>query len=92
LLLPMAVDTLAPSCRTVRARVPTALSGQHLEVLVEDGDLKDLLTLPQLLDAAPFLTERWVRSMVAADRLPHRKLGRRLLFRLADVEALVEQQ
>lgn len=51
----------------------------------------DLLTMRQLLEAAPWLTERWVRSLVARRELPHYKVGGRLLFKLADVEAVVAQ-
>lgn len=53
-------------------------------------DLNTLRTLPQLLDECPWLTERWVRSMVADGRLPRRKVGKRLLFRLDDLTPLIE--
>lgn len=76
---------------TSRPGSPTALSGQHLEVLVEDGDLKDLLTLPQLIEAAPFLTERWIRRLVSRGDLPHYRLGGRLLFDLGEVQEAVRK-
>jgi hypothetical protein len=48
-------------------------------------------TLHQLLDEVPWLTERWVRSMVADGRLPKRKVGGRLLFHLDDLAQLVAE-
>lgn len=52
---------------------------------------EDIVTLRQLVVARPFLSERWVRSLMATGELrPYSKLGGRLLFRLADVDAVVE--
>jgi hypothetical protein len=50
--------------------------------------------LDQLLEARPFLTERWVRRLVFERRIPFAKLGNgpkaRLIFNLDDVDAMVE--
>lgn len=50
--------------------------------------------LDQLLEARPFLTERWVRRLVFERRIPFAKLGNgpkaRLLFDLVAVDAMVE--
>jgi hypothetical protein len=56
----------------------------------EPADLNELLTLHQLVETCPWLTERWVRSMVADGRLPRRKIGNRLLFRLDDLAPLIQ--
>lgn len=58
------------------------------QATVSDHPVGELLTLPQLLDAVPWLTERWVRSMVFDGRLPRRKVGGRLLFHLDDLAPL----
>jgi hypothetical protein len=53
--------------------------------------MAELMTLTQLLEARPYLTERWVRSMVArrdpGERMPHYKPGGRLLFDPDEVDA-----
>jgi excisionase family DNA binding protein len=51
---------------------------------------RQLMTLPQLLEARPWLTERFVRTLVAERRIPFHKVGRKLIFDLSDVDALVE--
>jgi hypothetical protein len=52
--------------------------------------MSELLTLRQLVETRPYLTERWVRSMVArpdpTQRLPHYKPGGKLLFDPVEVE------
>jgi hypothetical protein len=47
------------------------------------------VTLKQLVEERPYLTERWVRSLVSARKLPHHKLGGRLLFDLDEVDRTV---
>lgn len=47
-----------------------------------------LVTLPQLVEQRPWLTERWVRSLVAARKVPFHKVSGRLLFDPADFDAL----
>lgn len=60
----------------------------------ERRDPESWLRLDQLLEARPWLTERWVRRMVAERRIPFSKVGggpkARLLFNLSDVDAMVE--
>lgn len=52
----------------------------------------DIVTLRQLVDARPFLTVRWVRSLVATgDLKPYSKVGGRLLFSLKAVDAVVAE-
>ena len=48
------------------------------------------LTLKQLLEARPWLTERYVRRLVAERRIRFSKVGERLLFDVADFDRLVE--
>jgi excisionase family DNA binding protein len=48
------------------------------------------VTLKQLLEARPWLTERFVRRLVAERRVPFSKVGERLLFDVADFDELVE--
>lgn len=55
-----------------------------------------LVTLDQLVTARPFLTPRWVRSMVASERpeperFPHYKVGGKLVFDLEEVDAFVRR-
>ncbi len=52
----------------------------------------DLVTLRQTLDAWPWMTERWLRRLVAERRIPFYKLpgSSRLLFDLADLDRLAE--
>lgn len=49
-----------------------------------------LHTLKQTLEARPWLTERWLRVLVYQRRIPYRKVGGRLLFDLADIDALAD--
>lgn len=51
----------------------------------------DIVTLRQLVEARPFLSERWIRSLLSSgDLSAYSRLGGRLLFRLTDVDAVVE--
>lgn len=52
---------------------------------------ENLKTLRQLVVARPFLSERWVRSLVDADRIPHYKLGGKLLFDLDEIDDFVRK-
>lgn len=53
-------------------------------------DSCDWVTLNQLLELRPFLTTRWVRSLLAAGTLQRRKLGGKLIFRPSEIDALIE--
>jgi Helix-turn-helix domain len=49
-------------------------------------ELCDLVTLPQLIEQRPFLSERWVRSLVRAKALPFYKPAGKLLFSLSEID------
>ncbi len=49
-----------------------------------------LATLTQVVEARPWLTERWLRRLVAERRVAYHKCGGRLLFDLDDIDALAE--
>ena len=51
---------------------------------------RDLLTLRQLLDEYGWLSERFVRRLVAERRIPYTKVRGKLLFDPADVDQLAE--
>ncbi len=53
---------------------------------------RQLVTLPQAVEARPWLSERWLRRLVAERRVPFHKMpgSSRLLFDLADLDRLVE--
>ena len=51
---------------------------------------KQFRTLAQTLEERPWLTERYLRRLVAERRIPYHKPGGRLVFDLADIDALVE--
>lgn len=57
--------------------------------------MTNLVRLPQLLEQRTYLTERWVRSMCARsieeDRLPHYRVGGKLVFDLEEVDAFVRR-
>lgn len=57
--------------------------------------MTDLLTLRQLVQARPYLTERWVRSMCGRsevnEKLPHYKPGGKLLFDPDEVDAFLRR-
>jgi hypothetical protein len=57
--------------------------------------MSELLTLRQLVQCRPELTERWVRSMCSrtneAERLPHYKPGGRLLFDPVEVDVFLRR-
>ena len=52
---------------------------------------RQLVTLQQAVEQRPWLTERWLRRLVYERRGPFHKVGNRLVFDLADLDALVEQ-
>lgn len=51
---------------------------------------RSLVTLHQATAARPWLTDRWLRRLVAERRIPFHKVGGRLLFDLADIDNLAE--
>ena len=53
---------------------------------------RPLVTLLQALELRPWLTERWLRRLVAERRVPYTKLpgSSRLLFDLDDLDQLAE--
>jgi hypothetical protein len=52
---------------------------------------RQLVTLQQAVEQRPWLTERWLRRLVYERRVPFHKVGNRLVFDLADLDALVER-
>ncbi|MBK9180968.1 MAG: DNA-binding protein [Acidimicrobiales bacterium] len=52
---------------------------------------RQLVTIPQAVEARPWLTERYLRRLVAERRLPYHKVAGRLLFDLADLDAHAEE-
>lgn len=54
------------------------------------SDPRTYVTLSQLLEKRPYLTERWVRSLLTARTIKRRKLGGRLMFRPEEFDALIE--
>jgi hypothetical protein len=52
---------------------------------------RQLVTLQQAVVQRPWLTERWLRRLVYERRVPFHKVGNRLVFDLADLDALVER-
>ena len=46
-------------------------------------------TIPQVLAARPWLTERYLRRLVYERRIGYSKVGGRILIDLMDVDALV---
>ena len=52
---------------------------------------RNLLTLPQVVEARPWLTERYLRRLVYEKRVAYHRVGGRLLFDLADLDALAER-
>jgi hypothetical protein len=51
---------------------------------------RQLVTLQQAVEQRPWLTERWLRRLVYERRVSFHKVGNRLVFDLADLDALVE--
>ena len=47
---------------------------------------RHLVTLPQAIHERPFLSERWLRRLVAERRISFHKAGGRLLFDLEDID------
>ena len=52
---------------------------------------RHLVTLAQAVEARPWLTERFLRRLVAERRVPYFKVGGKLLFDLDDLDALAER-
>jgi excisionase family DNA binding protein len=52
---------------------------------------RQLVNIPQAVEQRPWLTERFLRRLVAKRRIPYHKVGGRVLFDLADLDALAEQ-
>lgn len=52
---------------------------------------RHLVTLAQAVEARPWLTERFLRRLVAERRVAFHKVGGRLLFDLSDLDALAER-
>jgi hypothetical protein len=50
---------------------------------------RQLVTLQEAVEQRPWLTERWLRRLVYERRVPFHKVGNRLVFDLADLDALV---
>jgi excisionase family DNA binding protein len=50
-----------------------------------------IVTLDQLLEARPWLTQRKVRQLVAERTIPFYKPGRRLLFNLTDIDNRIQE-
>ena len=49
------------------------------------------MTIPQLLELRPYLTERWLRRVRFENRLPSYTGGGRVLFDLNEVDDFVER-
>ena len=48
------------------------------------------VTLVQLIEQRPFLTERWIRRLVNERRIPFHKCGGKLVFDLVEIDKWVE--
>jgi len=53
---------------------------------------RSYVTLPQVLEARPWLTERYLRRLVYERRIPFSKLDNKLLFCLEDIDEYVERR
>lgn len=51
---------------------------------------RPLVTLPQAISERPWLSERWLRRLVAERRISFHKAGGRLLFDLNDIDQWAE--
>jgi excisionase family DNA binding protein len=51
---------------------------------------RELVRLPQAVEARPWTSERLLRRLVAERRIPFHKVAGRLLFDLADLDAFAE--
>ena len=51
---------------------------------------RNLMVMTQLLEQRPWLSERYLRRLVAERRIPFHKVGGKLLFDLNDVDHLAE--
>ena len=52
--------------------------------------MRNLVTLRQLLEARPWLSERFARRLVAERKVPFYKVSGKLLFDLEEVDQLAE--
>jgi hypothetical protein len=52
--------------------------------------MSQYVTIPQAIEARPFLTERWLRRVRQERRIPTFTAAGRVLFRLEDIDNLVE--
>ena len=52
---------------------------------------RQLVTLAQAVEARPWVSERFLRRLVAERRVPFHKVGSRLLFDLDDLDNLAER-
>ena len=50
---------------------------------------RTVLTIPQAVEANPWLTERYVRRLIHERRIPFHKVGGRVLLDQADLDRLV---
>lgn len=51
---------------------------------------RHLVTIPQAVEARPYLSERYLRRLRAERRIPTNTAARRVLFDLAEIDAFVE--
>lgn len=51
---------------------------------------RQLVNIPQAIEARPWLTERFLRRLVEEQRVPYHKVAGRVLFDLAELDALAE--
>lgn len=51
---------------------------------------RDLHTLPQAVEARPFLTIRWLRNLIYERGIPSYRLGGRVLIDLNELDAYIE--
>jgi len=58
---------------------------------VRPQQASDFVTVEQLIEQRPFLTERKVRQIVAERQVPFYKPGKRLLFDLRDIDDWVKR-
>jgi excisionase family DNA binding protein len=51
---------------------------------------RHLVTIPQAVDANPWLTERWIRRLIAERRIAYHKAGGRVLLDQDDIDQFSE--
>jgi hypothetical protein len=54
------------------------------------GYMKQLATIPQVREAMPFVSERWLRRLRAERRVPTYSAAGRVLFDLEELERYIE--